>query len=115
MDKVTKYKKIARQIAEEVGKLGQTANDKVATQLITDDEHGHYLLYFNGWRDEESRTYGCFLHIDVNPDGKVWLQNDGTDLEVAKMLVEKGISKKDIVLGFFAPYRRELVEDWTSA
>ena len=115
MDKIAKYKAIARQIAEEVGKLGQTPNDKVATQLITDDEHGHYLLYFNGWRDEESRTYGCFLHIDVNPDGKVWLQYDGTDLEVAKMLVKKGIPKDDIVLGYFAPYRRDMIEDLTAA
>jgi hypothetical protein len=115
MDKVAKYKKIVRQVTEEVGNLGRTPNDKIATQFITDDEHGHYLLYYSGWRDEESRTYGCFLHIDVNPDGKVWLQHDGTDLEVAKILVERGISKHDVVLGFYAPYRRAWVEDLAPA
>ena len=82
MDKLKNYKKIVRQLAEEVASLGQLPDDKIATQLITDDEHGHYLLYFNGWKNYE-RTYGCFFHIDIMPDGKIWLQYDGTDLVLA--------------------------------
>ena len=64
------------------------------------------MLYFNGWHEDYDRTYGCFLHVDVKPDGKVWLQYDGTDLIVAELLLEKGIPKEDIVLGFQAPYKR---------
>ena len=40
MDKVEKYKSIARQIAIETGKLGERPDDKVKTQLILDDERG---------------------------------------------------------------------------
>ena len=105
MDKVEKYKSIARQIAIETGKLGERPDDEVKTQLILDDERGHYLLYFNGWRGSK-RTYGCYLHIDVNEDGKVWLQYDGTDLRIADQLVDRGIPQSDIVLGFHSPLRR---------
>ncbi len=112
MDKVTRYKKIAKEIAQEIGQLGKPSNSKIETQFIFDDDRGHYLLYFSGWYNEEQRTYGCFLHIDVNENGQVWVQNDGTDMEIAKMLVEHGIPKKDIVLGYFAPYRRALIEDF---
>lgn len=80
----------------------------IETQLITDDEHGHYLVYFSGWRDMD-RTYGCILHVDVKSNGKVWLQYDGTELIVAELLLEKGIPKEDIVLGFQAPYKRPLI------
>lgn len=114
MDKVKQYKKLIRELAEEVANLGKLPDDKIETQLMTDDEHGHYLVYFNGWKDYE-RTYGCFFHIDVKPDGKVWLQYDGTDLVLAEMLLEKGIPKQDIVLGFQAPPKRLLIEGFAVA
>jgi XisI protein len=110
MDKLKRNKQLVRELTEEVGKMGDFSSKSIDTQLITDDEHGHYLLYFNGWRTPESRTYGCFLHIDVAPDGQVWLQYDGTDLVIAQMLQEKGIPKNEIVLGFQAPFKRPLLD-----
>ncbi len=109
MDKVTKYKKAVRQLAEEVAQLGQLPDDLIETQLITDDEHGHYLLYFSGWKEYE-RTYGCFFHVDVRLDGKVWLQYDGTDLILAEMLLEKGVPKEDLVIGFQALPKRKYLD-----
>lgn len=105
MDKVANYKSIVRQLTIEIGKLGERPDNEVKNQIILDEEGGHYLLYFNGWRDSK-RTYGCYLHIDVNDDGKVWVQYDGTDLRVAEQLLEKGISKFNIVLGFHSPIKR---------
>ena len=105
MDKLSKYKKIVREIATETGKLGERPGDEVKTQYVFDDERGHYLLYFNGWRGEE-RTYGSYLHLEVTADSKVWVHYDGTDLKVAQQLVDQGIPKSDIVLGFQAPVKR---------
>ena len=107
MDKLIQYKKAVRELAEEVAALGQLPNDAIETQVVTDDEHGHYLLYFSGWKGYE-RTYGCFFHVDVRPDGKVWLQYDGTDLLLAEKIMEKGVAKDDLVLGFQAPAKRPL-------
>ncbi|MBX2930226.1 MAG: XisI protein [Saprospiraceae bacterium] len=109
MDKITKYKTIVRKLVEEIGQLGSSSFEDVETQIITDDEHGHYLLYSNGWSNE-SRTYGCYVHIDVRPDGKVWLQHDGTNLVLANELLVKGILKTDLVLGFHSPFFRKQTE-----
>ncbi len=109
MDKVKKYKAIVRALVEEIGKLGSSSFEEIETQIIIDDEHGHYLLYSNGWSNE-SRTYGCFVHIDVRPDGKVWVQHDGTNLVIANELQTKGIPKADIVLGFHSPFLRKQLE-----
>jgi len=35
-----------------------------------------------GWKNQR-RVYGCFLHIDIK-GGKVWLQHNGTESEVAE-------------------------------
>lgn len=110
MDKVKKYKAAARKVAEYIASISPS-DENVETQLITDDEHGHYLLYSVGW-EKTYREYGAFVHMDVKPDGKVWLQHDGTDLRVALLLVEEGVPKKDIVLAFQAPHRRELLPEF---
>jgi hypothetical protein len=59
--------------------------------------------------------YGNIIHITVKPDGKVWLHQDGTNLNVALKLVDKGIAKNEIVLGFKAPVERALMEGWALA
>ncbi|MEM6700876.1 MAG: XisI protein [Bacteroidota bacterium] len=103
MDKVVEYKKVVRDIVKEV--MPTDALTPIQTVLIEDDNRGHYLLYNDGWRGER-RIYGCFLHIEVREDGKVWLQHNGTDLIVGQMLLDAGIPKQDIVLGFHAPIMR---------
>ena len=105
MDKLKKYKAIVRELALETGKLGERPDDEVKTQFVFDDERGHYLLYFNGWRGAK-RTYGCYFHLEVSPDEKVWVHYDGTDLKIAQQLIDNGIPKSDIVLGFHAPMKR---------
>ena len=107
MDKVAQYKSIVQAVVEEIAAIAPS-DENVQTQLIMDEERGHYLLYSVGWENDSYREYGAFVHIDVYPDGKVWIQHDGTDLKLAHWLIEKGIPSKEIVLGFRAPYRRAL-------
>jgi XisI protein len=49
-----------------------------------------------GW-SKDGRIHGCLIH------GKVWVQRDGTEDGIANELVEAGIPKEDIVLGFHEP------------
>lgn len=79
-----------------------------ATIKVMDEPGGHYLLFNNIWKDGR-RYYGCFLHLDVYPDGKIWIQHDGTDLNVAELLMDSGILKEEIVLGFQPPAVREVL------
>lgn len=103
--KVEAYKAIAHQITVETGALGETEDGSIRSQVVIDHERGHYLAFFNSWH-ESTRTYGCYLHLDVEPDGKVWVQHDGTDLRIAEQLVDHGIPPSDIVLGFQSPLKR---------
>lgn len=107
MDKVAKYKKAAREIVEEIYRMIPEEND-VETQLVIDEEHGHYILFSVGWYNLH-REYNSFLHIDVKSDGTVWIQHDGTDRRVAYWLIEKGVEKQDIILGFRQP---DIREEW---
>ena len=77
-------------------------------QLIHDPRKNHFLIYSIHWTEKNDRQYGCYLHIEVKPDGKVWIQHDGTDLSVADQLVERGIPKDQIVLGFRSPFYRKM-------
>lgn len=110
MDTVDKYKAIVRELVESIAAISPSTSE-VETQKILDDENGHYLLFSVGW--EKTRwVYATFVHIDVKPNGRVWLQHDGTDLKIADMMVEKGIPRNNIVIGFQAPHARALMEEY---
>ena len=113
MDKSVSYKEIVLQVIEEIAAMAPS-EEEVDIQKIIDEERGHYLLFSVGW--EKSRwIYGSFVHIDIKPNGKVWLQHDGTDFRVAEKLVDKGIPKSDIVLGFHAPHARKMMDEYAVA
>ncbi|MFN4257448.1 MAG: XisI protein [Saprospiraceae bacterium] len=114
MEKLMQHKNIVRQIVEEIAAM-IPADGQVETQLIVDEARGHYLLAAVGWHDDRQRELNTFVHLDVKPDGKVWIQHDGTDLRIALWLVEKGIPKSDIVLAFHAPHRREMIPEFAVA
>ena len=115
MDKVNAYKKIVRSIVEEIVAMSPEIEDGVENQLITDDEHGHYLYFGVGWENKgKDWFYATFIHIDVRPNGRVWLQHDGTDLRIANQLIERGIPKNDIVIGFQPPYVRDMMQDFAT-
>jgi hypothetical protein len=59
-----------------------------------------------GWRNQR-RIYGPVLHLDIM-DNKIWIQQDGTEVGIANELVELGVPKQDIVLGFDPPNLRKL-------
>lgn len=105
MEKLNKYKEIVKKVINEVAGLNPETNDEISNQIIFDENNNNYLLVMNGWRGE-SRFYGIIIHIEVKDNGRVWLHQDNTDLIIVDHLLERGIPKKDIVLGFHAPIMR---------
>lgn len=81
------------------------ANGKIDCYTVFDTKQDHYMVMNVGW-DGYRRVYGCVLHLDIK-DGKIWIEQNMTEMRVAHELVEKGVSKDDIVLGFQAPEMRE--------
>lgn len=107
MDKITQYSEIIQKLLREYAKIGSPDTD-IETQIVFDTERHHYQLMNVGWKNQR-RVYGCFLHIDIK-DGKVWLQHNGTESEVAEELVNLGIPKQDIVIGFHSPFKRQFTD-----
>ena len=81
------------------------SNGDVETQCLLDKENDHYQLVNVGWENGK-RVYGCILHIDIKND-KVWIQQNNTENYVAEELVDLGVPKENIVLGFYSPFSRQ--------
>ncbi len=96
---------IIKRILEGFASVKPAVGD-VEVELVCDDERGHYELMQCGWMGMR-RVHGSVIHIDLRGD-KVWIQHDGTNAHVAEQLVEAGIPRERIVLGFHAPYKRGL-------
>jgi hypothetical protein len=80
----------------------------VEYQAVTDYIHHHYQLVRLGWAGPKF-VYFVLLHFDIKPDtGKIWIQQNNTEVLVAQELVSRGIHTSDIVLGFKPDYIRPL-------
>jgi hypothetical protein len=47
--------------------------------------------------------------LDIK-DGKIWIQHNGTEFDIAVMLSEMGIPKQNIVNGFHSSYMRQFTD-----
>jgi hypothetical protein len=103
MDKLTHYRTCI-QILLESHSHPKINDDEVEDELIFDTFRDHYQLISVGW-DDLSRIYHTVLHFDIK-DGKIWLQQNTTDIDVGQELIEMGVPKEDIVLGLHPTYKR---------
>jgi hypothetical protein len=107
MDKVAQYREYVQTLLSQYVK-DDTSDDEVEVQLIFDTERDHYQWMNVGWQQFD-RIYRCIVHLDIK-DGKIWLQQNLTDLNPAEELVEMGVPREDIVLGLQPPYKRQYTE-----
>ncbi len=108
MDKVKKYKQIAQKVLDDVLEMMKNI-DNTEVFEVNEVEKGHFLLMTDGW-DGIERSYGPLIHIEVKSTGKVWLRQDGTDLEIGQILLDKGVATDDIVLAFYSPNMRKYTD-----
>lgn len=102
--KIKKYEKIIIEVLTEYADGFKRQGGGVEAQLIVDKDGMHYQLLSCGWLHGEHNFYVIF-HFDIK-DGKVWLQENRTDVSIAQELNERGIPKHDIVLGLLEPELR---------
>ena len=97
MDRIAGYRDIVKRIIREVSNYAP-AQEGVRTEIVLDDEIGHYQVSEVGWKNRK-RIHGTLVHIDIHDD-KVWVEHDGTDLEIVQDLLDAGIPPSEIVIGF---------------
>ncbi len=107
MEKLAEYRQKVQSLLKEIAEYGSSDRD-VESQLIFDAERDHYQLVHVGWRNKR-RIYGCVIHMDIK-DGKIWIQHNGTEFDIAEQLVKLGILNQDVVIGFHSPFMRKFTE-----
>jgi XisI protein len=107
MANLIKYSEIVQQLLQDYAALSGD-DPTVETELIFDTVRHSYQLVHVGWHGDR-RIYGCILHLDIK-DGKIWLQHNGTENDIPAELVEMGVAKTDIVVGFHSPFKRQFTE-----
>jgi len=107
MDYLDSYRQIIETILTENARIPY-AYGEIELQTIFDRERDHYMLMLVG-REGIRRVHGCLIHLDII-NGKIWIQRDGTEEGVSTELLNAGVPKDHIVLGYKLPEMRQYTE-----
>jgi XisI protein len=101
------YPQIVRDLLTQYSK-GKPAYGDFEVETIFDLEHDRYQIVHMGWHHQR-RVHHCVMHMDVR-DGKIWIHHNTTEHELAIELMDLGVPKSDIVLGFCPPEMRHFTD-----
>lgn len=105
MDTQLNYPEIIKNILRQYATERAAFPDGYDSQVIFDDERGQYLVLDIGWSGD-NYLHSTPIHLSLIGD-KIWIQYDDTEEGVATDLMEAGIPKENIVLGFRHPKIRQ--------
>jgi hypothetical protein len=107
MDKIKKYQDIIIEYLSDYANHSKPVNlTDVEGKVVADRNTNSFQFLRVGWQGNHF-VFSVVFHFDIKPDGKVWMQVNNTERDVIDVLMEKGIPKEDIVLGFRPPYARQ--------
>jgi XisI protein len=104
MNQSNKYRQIIRTVLKPYAEISY-ANVDVKNLAAFDAETDQYIILSEGWENSQ-HLHSVLIHVEIM-DGKVWVQMDGTEYGIAQELIQSGIPKEDIVLGFHEPEVRK--------
>ena len=110
MDSVTSYRaKIMNLLGEFAALVTRTTRYKdVDTVCLFDEARDNYMVYRIGW-DQNKRIRTTMLFMRVI-DGKIWIEENSTEIDVLQELLQAGVPKEDICFGFLHPLMRDEAE-----
>jgi hypothetical protein len=112
MDKSTEYITILKEIFDEYQSLMKRASSnidqKVSPIFIVDELQGIFAWLDFGWT-KQGRTKSINVFVRLK-DGKIHIEEDWTEEGIGTILLERGVSPKDIVIEFHPPEMRQYTE-----
>ncbi|NET31778.1 MAG: XisI protein [Cyanothece sp. SIO1E1] len=105
MGKLADYQSIVQDLLLEYAKI-KPAYGEIDVDVSFDTERHHYQVWHIGWL-RKRWVHHCPMHFAIRNE-KIWLLANSTERDLAGDLVERGVPKEDIVLGFQPSYMREL-------
>jgi hypothetical protein len=106
MNKIEKYTAILSDLVEEYA-APQSSNSDFEKQVLIDTRHLHFQVQSLGWQGDKF-LHSVMLHFDIKPNAKIWIQQNWTEDDVALALMQRGVEREDIVIGFQPPRYRQL-------
>jgi hypothetical protein len=103
MEKIKKYEKAILDIIKSQRPVILKDPD---SYVIKDVKNHHYQILLSGWGEGEKYFIKVFMHFHIRPDGKIVILENHSSTDVGEELVERGIAKSDIILGFLPEYAR---------
>jgi XisI protein len=107
-NKIDKYQSIIVDFLKKQAK-NRIANTQLENQLVFDTVNHHYQLLRIGFRDNHF-VHACPFHFDIK-NGKIWIQQNRTDIEVGQEFQSLGVPASDIVIGFL-PEKYRAMSDY---
>lgn len=98
MDKTTQYESIILELLSEYADFWGSSHG-IKRRVIADKENHTYQLLSYGWQDGKRYVHNMAFHLEII-GSKIWVHQNNTEAMIADELMEKGVDKKDIVLGF---------------
>jgi hypothetical protein len=109
VDKLSEYRRIIKQaLIEHIALAERSPLPEVETVPAFDEAHDEYIVRDVGWL-KRRRVRNTFLHLRLR-NGKIWIEEDWTEEGIATALLNAGVPKEDIVLGFQPPEMRPYTE-----
>jgi XisI protein len=98
MDNTLNYHIIIMELLDEYIVFWQNG-DGIERKVLYDNTSKTYTLVSYGWQDKKRYLHGISFHLQII-DSKVWIHQNNTQYLIADELIEKGVARTDIVLGF---------------
>ncbi|MBD2204133.1 XisI protein [Calothrix sp. FACHB-1219] len=113
MDTLIQYRNTVQKNLKKYYELSNTQSAKnteptISDRLILDEQSDQYLWLRCGW-DGKRRVQHIILYLQIH-NGKIWVEEDSTNLAIVDDLLAAGIPQTDIILGFHHPSKRALTE-----
>ena len=107
MEKLENYRKYIQHLLLKYEERKPSYGD-IEVETIFDLQRDRYQVVHLGWKQQQW-IHSSILHLDIK-DSKIWIQWNGTEEDIAAELVNLGVPKEDIVIGFQSPFMRQFTE-----
>lgn len=106
MDKIKKYKTTLEDIFKYQASIQVSNTPNTKMHLFIGQEKEHFILMNIGWQGKRYH-HTLFFNVEII-NNKIWIHEDNTDIDLVGKLLDSGIPKSDIVLGFVPVYARDI-------
>lgn len=101
MEKIKKYENLI------IDLLNSIKGDSKDDQVIIDKVNRHYQLLYVGNDSRNRYFFHVRIHFHLREDGIICVYENRTEEEIGDYLMEKGVPKSDILVGFLPQNARE--------